>query len=158
MGVTIKKDGKQVKTIGEVKVTPPTEAPETVTPPPEVPVHKPATNAPKLLKTKVGIHPAHQFTLKMPLAEKDAMKILAIKLGVTSTAMITEALLELLNAPPRDMTYPPLPAAGTSRFVFKVTPELAKRVHELAVMQGVSSQGVISIALDRLRQKHGLTI
>jgi len=146
MGVTIKKDGKQVKTIGEVKVTPP-----------EAPAQEPATNAPKPLKAKVGIDPAHQFTLKMPLAEKDAMKIMAIKLGVTSTTMITEALLELLNSPPRDMSYQPLPAAGTSRFVFKVTPELAKRVHDLAVMQGVSSQGVISIALNRLRQKHGLT-
>ena len=113
---------------------------------------------PKPYKKLKAIEDPHQFTVQMVPRWKTELKILAARLAVTNTTLYTDAVVDFVETQPLVIRSPEPPGVKRVRFVFKVTQEVAAKVHSLADLRGVSFQAVILAAMTRLLVKYGVTL
>ena len=108
---------------------------------------------PNQLKSKTAIKNPHHLHVKVTTERKIELKMLATRRRETLLVMFSTALQEFLANPPTTLARIPAPE-HTDRFVFKVEPSLAARVHDIVKKLGVPAQTVITAAIDTFITTH----
>ena len=124
------------------------------------PKPKPPKNYAPPLKLPKAVENEQQLSVEIMTAWKVALKMLAVKLGVTMKSMLADALTQIVNDPPPEifsvMTL--LPPIERVRLPVYVAPELFRKVCELAEERNVFHTAILQAAIEHLIKKYDLKI